>query len=140
MESLKTGYLEEKVEELYGILSERLQQNSEEINFNKFEISRGELYYKDATSKTPLTSKEELKLAESIVKILGKKRLCEMGFGIPVGPMSPWEYVVLNRLEEELPSVSDVNKADEIELQEITESAKKSTDDLIVHFEGQVPM
>ena len=73
MEYLKTGYLEEKVEELYEILSEQLQRNSEEINFKKFEISHGELYYKDVTSRTPLTSEGELKMVESIAKILGKK-------------------------------------------------------------------
>ena len=46
----------------------------------------------------------------------------------------------MNRLEEALLSASDVNKADEIELQEITESSKKSTDDLIMQFEGWVPI
>ena len=69
-------------------------------------------------------------MADSIANILGKERLCEIGFGIPVGPISPQEYLALNRVKEELPSVSDVDKADEIEVQEITESAKKSTEDL----------
>ena len=40
-------------------------------------------------------------------------------------------------MEEELPSVSDVAKADDIELQEITENTMKSTEDLITQFEGQ---
>ena len=40
-------------------------------------------------------------------------------------------------MEEELPSVSDVTKADDIELQEITKNATKSTEDLIAQFEGQ---
>ena len=40
-------------------------------------------------------------------------------------------------MEEELPSTSDVAKADDIELQEITENAMKSTEDLITQFEGQ---
>ena len=44
---------------------------------------------------------------------------------------------MLNRVEEELPSVSDVAKADDIELQEITENTMKSTEDLITQFEGQ---
>ena len=36
---------------------------------------------------------------------------------------------MLNRVEEELPSVSDIAKADAIELQEIMENAMKSTED-----------
>ena len=34
-------------------------------------------------------------------------------------------------MKEELPSTSDITKADDIELQEITENASKSTEDLI---------
>ena len=40
-------------------------------------------------------------------------------------------------MEEELPSAYDVAKADDIELQEITENATKSTEDLIAQFKGQ---
>ena len=44
---------------------------------------------------------------------------------------------MLNRMEEDMPSASDITKADEIELKEITESATKSTEDLIAQFEGE---
>ena len=44
---------------------------------------------------------------------------------------------MLNRVEEEIPSASDVAKADDIEHQEITESATKSMENLITQFEGQ---
>ena len=44
---------------------------------------------------------------------------------------------MLNRVEEELPSVSDVAKADVIEFQVITENTTKSTEDLIAQFEGR---
>ena len=44
---------------------------------------------------------------------------------------------MLNRVEEELLSVSDVAKADDIELQEITERETKSTEDLITQLEGE---
>ena len=40
-------------------------------------------------------------------------------------------------MEEEIPSTSDVAKADDIEHQEITESATKSMENLITQFEGQ---
>ena len=35
---------------------------------------------------------------------------------------------MLNRAKEELPSMSDITKADDIELQEIMENASKSTE------------
>ena len=137
LESLKGSYLKEKVEELYETLSKLLPRNSEEIDFEKFEISCGELYYKHETSKTPLTSKGELKMAERVAEILRKRRLHEMGFDIPAGPMSPQKYIVLNRLEEELPSVSDLDKVDDIELQEMGKNATRSIENLNQQFEGQ---
>ena len=44
---------------------------------------------------------------------------------------------MLNKAEEELPSTSDVLKADDIELQEITESAVRNTENLIEQLEGK---
>ena len=44
--------------------------------------------------------------------------------------MSPREYVELNRLEEQLPSASDLDKADEIEMQELG----KNMEDLILQI------
>ena len=38
---------------------------------------------------------------------------------------------MLNRVKEKLPSTSDITKADDIELQEITENSSKSMEDLI---------
>ena len=43
---------------------------------------------------------------------------------------------MLNRVEEELPSMSGVAKADKIELQEIMENAVKSTEDLIAQLDN----
>ena len=47
------------------------------------------------------------------------------------------QAVMLNKVEEELPSVSDVAKADGIELQEITENAVRSMENLIEQFKGK---
>ena len=44
---------------------------------------------------------------------------------------------MLNKAEEELPSESDITRADDIELQEIAEKATKSTEDLISHLNDQ---
>ena len=46
-----------------------------------------------------------------------------MGFNIPVGKLTAWQAVMLNKAAEELPSESDITKADDIELQAIVEKA-----------------
>ena len=46
-----------------------------------------------------------------------------MGFNIPVGSITAWQAIMLNKAAEELPSESDITKADDIELQEIAEKA-----------------
>ena len=58
-----------------------------------------------------------------IADILGKNRLCRLGFNIPVGRITAWQAVMLNKAAEELPYESDITKADDIELQEIAEKA-----------------
>ena len=58
-----------------------------------------------------------------LADILGKSRLRRLGFNIPVGKVTAWEAVMLNKAAEELPSASDISKADDIELQEIAEKA-----------------
>ena len=45
---------------------------------------------------------------------------------------------MLNRMEEELPYVSDVAEADDIELQEIMENAERSTEDLTTQLNAQM--
>ena len=59
-----------------------------------------------------------------------------MGFDVPKG-LTPQQSVILNKAEEKLPSAPDIDKANEIELQEIIESTEKSTEDLIGQFKGQ---
>ena len=73
----------------------------------------------------------KLRSAGVIVEILGKNRLCDLGFDIPKGKLTAQQAAMLNRVEDELPSESDITKADDIELQEITENASKSMEDLI---------
>ena len=63
---------------------------------------------------------------------MGKNRLRDLGFDIPKGKLTAQQAAMLNGAEEELPSESDITKADDdIELQEITENASKSMDYLI---------
>ena len=58
-----------------------------------------------------------------LVDILGKNRLCRLGFNIPVGCITAQQAVMLNKSAEELPSESDITGVDDIELQEIAEKA-----------------
>ena len=78
-----------------------------------------------------------------LADILGKNRLCRLGFNIPVGKVTAPQVVMLNKAAEELPSASGITKADDIELQEIAEKAlemisqikdvQTDTDDLFEH-------
>ena len=89
----------------------------------------------------PLTYGEGmLRTVNQIKKVLGDGRLHKLGFF--VDEVITEQVVKLNRVEKEWPSASDVAKADDIELQEITESTMKSTEDLIIQFEGEetIPM
>ena len=73
----------------------------------------------------------KLRSAGVIAEILGKNRLCDLGFDIPKGKLTARQAAMLNRAEEEQPCESDITKANDIELQEITENVTKSTEDLI---------
>ena len=71
-----------------------------------------------------------------IAYMLGKNRLRRLGFNIPVGKIPARQAIMLNKAAE-LPSESDITRADDIELQEIAEKATKSTEDLILHLNDQ---
>ena len=58
-----------------------------------------------------------------IADILGKNRLCNLGFDIPREKVTVWQAVMLNKAAEKLPSESDITRADDIELQGIAEKA-----------------
>ena len=67
---------------------------------------------------------------------MGKEGHHELGLDIPkTSKLTAQWAIMLNRVEEELPSVSDVAKADDIELQEIMENAARSTEDLIIQLD-----
>ena len=54
------------------------------------------------------------------METLGKEGLYELGFDIPMeGGVMAWQALALNKVEKELPSASDIGKADDNELQEI---------------------
>ena len=81
----------------------------------------GELYY--IGSRKPLTTERKLKSVGMLADILDKNRLCRLGFNIPMGRITARQAVMLNKAAEELPSESDITRADDIELQEIVEKS-----------------
>ena len=94
-------------------------------------------------NRKPLMTEGKLRPVGMLANILGKNRLCRLGFNIPVGKVTARQAVMLNKAAEELPSASDITKVDDIELQEIAEKAsdlifqikdaQTDTDDLFEH-------
>ena len=113
--------MKDYVRDLYKRLSENIGETPELFHFDYFKLEGGELYY--IGSRKTLATEGKLKSAGMIADILGKNRLFRLGFNIPVGKLTAWQAVMLNKAAEELPSESDITKADDIELQEIVEKA-----------------
>ena len=134
-ESQRNRLMKDYVKGLYKKLSENIGETSEPFHFDYFKLEDGKLYYRGRNK--PLTYREgKLKLVGEITNNLGKNRLRNLGFDIPKGKLTARQAVMLNRVKEELPSTSDITKADDIELQEITENASKGTQDLISQMQN----
>ena len=113
--------MKDYVRDLYKKLSENIDETPELFHYDYFKLEDGELYYRG--SRKPLTTEGKLKSVGMLADILGKNRLRRLGFNIPVGRITASQAVMLNGAAEELPSESDITKADDIELQEIVEKA-----------------
>ena len=98
-------------------ISENIGETPEEFHFDYFKLEDGELYYRG--KRKPLTTKGMLKSVGMLSDILGKGGLRSLGFDIPRGKLTARQAVMLNKTQEELPSASDIDKVDDIELQEI---------------------
>ena len=114
---------------MYEILSEHFTKNQDVIYYDDFESIWGELYFKGRDE--PLMRKGCLKSYKFLIRILGKNRIYNLGSDVSEWPLSRKQAVALNKAQEELPSASDIDKVDDIELQEIVENALKSMEDLI---------
>ena len=120
-ESQRTKLMKNYVRDLYKKISENIGETPELFHYDYFKLKGRELYY--ISSRKPLTTEGKLKSVGMLVDILGKNRLHRLGFNIPVGPITASQAVMLNKAAEELPSESDITKADYIELQKIAEKA-----------------
>ena len=140
-ESQRTKLKKDYVKDLDKNLSENIGETPEPFHYDYFKFEGGELYY--IGNRKHLMTEGKLRPVGMLADILGKKRLCRLGFNIPVGKVTARQAVMLNKAAEELPSASDITKADDIELQEIAEKAsdlifeikdiQKDTDDLFEH-------
>ena len=113
--------MKDYVKDLYKRLSENIGETPELFHYDYFKLEGGELYY--IGSRKPLTTERKLKSVGMLADILGKNRLHRLGFNILVGRLTAWQAVMLNKAAEELPSESDITKADDTELQEIVKKA-----------------
>ena len=113
--------MKDYVKDLYKKLSENVGETPEEFHYDYFKLEDGELYYKG--KRKPLRTKGVLKSVGMLADMLGKGGLRNLGFDIPRGKVTAREAVMLNKAAQELPSESDITKADDIELQEIAEKA-----------------
>ena len=120
-ESQRTKLIKDYVRDLYKKLSGNIGKTPELFHYDYFKLEDGELYYRG--SRKSLATEGKLKSVGMIADILGKNRLRRLGFNIPVGKVTARQAVMLNKAAEELPSESDITKADDIELQEIAEKA-----------------
>ena len=120
-ESQRTKLMKDYVRDLYKKQSENIGETQELFHYHYFKLEGGELYY--IGSRKPLTTEGKLKSVEMIADVLVRNRLHKLGFNIPVGRIAARQAVMLNKAAEELPSESDITRADDIELQEIVEKA-----------------
>ena len=120
-ESQRTKLMKDYVRDLYKKISENISESPEEFHYDYFKLENGELYYRG--KRKPLATKGVLKSVGMFADILGKGGLRNLGFDIPRTKVTARQAVMLNKAAEELPSESDITKADDIELQGIVEKA-----------------
>ena len=133
--------MKDYVKDLYKKLKENVGETPELFHYDYIKFEDGDLYYRG--NRKPLTTKGKLRPVGMLADILGKNRLRNLGFNIPVGKVTAWQAVMLNKAAEELPYASDITNADDVELQEIAEKAsdlisqikdvQTDTDDLFKH-------
>ena len=121
----RTKLMKDYVRDLSKKLSENISETPEEFHYDYFKLENRELYYRG--KRKPLTTKGVLKSVGMLADILGKGGLRNLGFDIPRGKVTAQQAVMLNKAAEEVPSESDITKADDIELQEIVEKASGIT-------------
>ena len=118
------------VGEIYKLIGNKTHQRLEP-NLSLFKLGEdGRLYNR---GKPLMNRNGELKTIGVIADTLGIRGLQEMGYNITKANLKPRFILDLLTKQAELPSPSEIAKADEIELEEIA----KSTEDLIFQMNNQ---
>ena len=94
-ESQRTKLMKDYVKDLYKKISENVDETPEQFHYDYFKLEGGELYY--IGNRKPLTTEGKLKSVGMLVDILGKDRLCRLGFNISVGKVAAWQAVMLKQ-------------------------------------------
>ena len=125
---------------LYKELSKHYSRTSDATHYESFKRIGRQLFFKGRDE--PLTNEDgKLRTIGQLTRILGKNRLIDLDFHVPIGKITSRQAVILKKVEEEMPSTSDVAKADDTELQEIAEKASRSIQNLNQQLEGEdLPM
>ena len=118
---MRTEVLKNQVKGLYEKLTKHFKQNPEVLHYDLFELKEKDLYFKDLD--IPLTRRGRLKPPKTLRDILGVRKLREMGFDIPIGVSARQLSDEMNKIQKELPSASDIERANDPELIEMTEIA-----------------
>ena len=129
---LKYEALESFVKSLYTRLSGSDNEPPGTITFHSFDLRNGQLYYKDNVN--PLTTKNRVGV---LADRLGKEGLHDLGFDVPVGKITGRQFMASYKAGSQLPSTSDITRADDIELQEIVENASRSIENLNQQVQGE---
>ena len=112
------------VGEIYELIGNKTHQRLEP-NLSLFELDKdGRLYYK---GKPLMNRNGELKTIGVITDTIGIRGLREMGYNITKTNLKPLFVLDLLEKQAELPSSSEIAKADDIELEEIAEKASVTT-------------
>ena len=128
---------ESKVKSLYDVIIEGTGKKPNAYHFDLFELRGNSLYYvgpKGDLYKELTIRNGAIRSFGALLGELGMDGFIEMGFPMERGDrkkLTSRKSAMLRRTERELPSASDVTKADEIELKEITDKSITSMDDLI---------
>ena len=96
----------------------------DDFHFDKFELKDDQLYYKENDGKHLMTKKGKLRTVKELVKILRLKGLRDLGYNVPEG-QSALDFIKMKRANEKLSSVSDITKADDIKLIELSRESSR---------------
>ena len=129
LETLKYEALESFVKSLYRRVSGSDDEPPRTISFHNFDLRNEQLYYKDNVNPL-MTKKRTLMGVGVLADRLGKEGLRDIDFDVPVGRITARQFMASYRVESQLPSTSDITRADDIELQEIAEKASRSIENL----------